>query len=69
MEIRMEILGLFDHTHNKGRVSEQTNKMRTKPVPQHIAQNSCGHRGTTDTEGQRTLTNPTQSATYSSPLP
>ena len=33
-------------------VSEQTNKMRTKPVPQHIVQNSCG---TKDTEGQRTL--------------
>ena len=23
-------------------LSEQTNKMRTKPVPQHIAQSSCG---------------------------
>ena len=56
----MEILGLFDHTYNKGgkkfkvqrRFSEQTNKMRTKPVPQHIAQSSCGRK---NTEGQRTL--------------
>ena len=56
MLIKKENLGLFDHTYNKGgkkgRVSEQTNKMRTKPVPQHVVQNSCGAK---DTEGQRTL--------------
>ena len=56
MSKKKKILGSFDHTYNKGgkkgRVSEQTNKMRTKPVPQHIVQNSCG---TKDTDGQRTL--------------
>ena len=50
MLIKKENLGLFDHTYNKGgkrgRVSEQTNKMRTKPVPQHIVQNSCGTKDT-----------------------
>ena len=54
----MGILGLFYDTYNKGGEKGRGRKLlRDK-----------GHRGTTDTEGQRTLTNLTQSATHSSPL-
>ena len=48
----MELPFLVTPEKRNGNNNEQTNKMRTKPVPQHIVQNSCG---TKDTEGQRTL--------------
>ena len=73
MLTKKENLGLFDHSYNKGGKKgkgQRTNKQdedQTRPAT-HSPKRDKGHRGTTDTEGQRTLTNPTQSATHSSPL-
>ena len=70
----MENLGLLDHPHmvpkqkmegkGKGQRTKKQDEDQTRPAthsPKLLR--DIGHRGTMDTEGQRTLTYPTQSAT------